>query len=133
DKGRTYDDALEEMLEILTDEGQIDEGFGQRLAEREEKGTMVFDNGVAIPHGIQTATNRMLLAIGIFEEPVKHKNHQVRIIFFMALPEESDDDDMLMIRVYDELLEISRDTDMLQAITRTQNYPELLRVLYKKA
>ena len=133
DKGRTYDDALEEMLEILTDEGQIDEGFGQRLAEREEKGTMVFDNGVAIPHGIQTATNRMLLAIGIFEEPVKHKNHQVRIIFFMALPEESDDDDMLMIRVYDELLDISRNTDMLQAITRTQNYPELLRVLYKKA
>jgi hypothetical protein len=38
-----------------------------------------------------------------------------------------------MIRVYDELLEISRDTDMLQAICRTSNYPELLRVLYKKA
>lgn len=133
EKGRSYEDALSEMVEILADEGQIDPGFGDRLAEREEKGSMVFDNGVAIPHGIQTATNRMVLAIGIFEQPVQHRGQEVRVIFFMALPEESDDDDMLMIRVYDELLEISRDTDMLQAVCRTSNYPELLRVLYKKA
>ncbi len=133
EKGRSYIDALNEMIEILTDEGQIDEGFGERLFEREEKGTMVFDNGVAIPHGIQKANDRMLLAVGIFEEATEHKGHPVRIIFFMALPEQSDADDMLMIRVYDELLEISRDTDMLDAIVRTQTWPELMRVLYKKA
>ena len=132
EKGRSYTDALDEMIEILTDEGYIDEGFGERLYEREEKGTMVFDNGVAIPHGIQTANDRMLLAMGILEEPAKYKGHEVRIIFFMALPEQSDADDMLMIRVYDELLEIARNTDMLDAIARTQNYQELLRVLYKK-
>ena len=131
EKGRSYIDALGEMIEILTDEGYIDEGFGDRLAEREEKGTMVFDNGVAIPHGIQTANDRMLLAMGIFEKTAKHKGHEVRVIFFMALPEQSDMDDMLMIRVYDELLEISRNTDMLDAISRAQNYQELLRVLYK--
>lgn len=133
EKGRSYTDALQEMLDILTDEGQIDEGFGERLFEREEKGTMVFDNGVAIPHGIQTANDRMLLAIGIFEEATEHKGHPVRIIFFMALPEQSDADDMLMIRVYDELLEISRDTALLKAIAGTQTWPELMRVLYKKA
>ena len=133
EKGRSYTDALNEMIEILTDEGQIDEGFGERLFEREEKGTMVFDNGVAIPHGIQTANDRMLLAVGIFEEPTEHKGHPVRLIFFMALPEQSDADDMLMIRVYDELLEISRDTDMIKAIAGTQTWPELMRVLYKKA
>ena len=132
EKGRSYQDALDEMVEILTDEGYIDEGFGERLTEREAKGTMVFDNGVAIPHGIQKANDRMLLAIGIFEEPVRFKGCEVRVIFFMALPEESDADDMLMIRVYDELLDISRNTDMLDAITKTQNYQELLRVLYKK-
>ena len=132
EKGRSYIDAIDEMLEILTDEGYIDEGFGERLWEREEKGTMVFDNGVAIPHGLQKANDRMLLAMGIFEEPADHKGHEVRIIFFMALPEESDMDDMLMIRVYDELLAISRNTAMLDAIAQTENYQELLRVLYKK-
>ena len=132
EKGRSYEDALEEMIEILTDEGYIDEGFGERLSEREEKGTMVYDNGVAIPHGIQTANDRMLLSMGIFEEPALFKGHEVRIIFFMALPEQSDTDDMLMIRVYDELLEIARNTDMLDAIAQAQNYQELLRVLYKK-
>ena len=43
-----------------------------------------------------------------------------------------DADDMLMIRVYDELLEISRNTAMLDAISKTRNYQELLRILYKK-
>ena len=132
EKGRSYTDALDEMVEILADEGYIDDGFGERLKEREEKGTMVFDNGVAIPHGIQTANDRMLLAMGIFEEPARHKGQDVRVIFFMALPEQSDMDDMLMIRVYDELLEISRNMEMLDAITKTGTYQELLRVLYKK-
>ena len=132
EKGRSYEDALEEMIEILTDEGYIDEEFGERLSEREEKGTMVYDNGVAIPHGIQKANDRMLLAMGIFEEPARFKGHEVRTIFFMALPEQSDTDDMLMIRVYDELLEIARNTEMLDAIAQAQNYQELLRVLYKK-
>ena len=90
EKGRSYIDALNEMIEILTDEGQIDEGFGERLFEREEKGTMVFDNGVAIPHGIQKTNDRMLLGVGIFEEATEHKGHPVRIIFFMALPEQYD-------------------------------------------
>ncbi|HAE45220.1 MAG TPA: hypothetical protein DCG37_06475 [Lachnospiraceae bacterium] len=133
EEGRSYPSALDEMIEILLDEGKIDEGFRDRLLEREEKGSMVYDNGVAIPHGIQTANDRMLLAIGIFESPAVHKEHSVRIIFFMALPETSDNDEMLMIRVYDELLEISRDESMLTAISATRTYPELMRVLYKKA
>ena len=94
---------------------------------------MVFDNGVAIPHGIQKANDRMLLAVGIFESATSYRGQAVRIIFFMGLPEVSDIDDMLMIRVYDELLEISRDADMLNAVAATRTYPELMRVLYKKA
>lgn len=133
EKGRSYEDALDEMIEILTDEGQLDEGFSARLAEREEKGSMVFDNGVAIPHSTQSASDHMVLSFGIFEKPVTHRGRSVRLIFFMALPLQSEDDEMLMIRVYDELLEISRDTQMLETISKTQNYQELLRVLYRKA
>ena len=133
EKGRSYPDALDEMIEILLDEGKIDAGFRERLMEREEKGSMVFDNGVAIPHGIQKANDRMLLAVGIFESAANYRGQSVRIIFFMGLPEVSDIDDMLMIRVYDELLEISRDADMLNAVASTRTYPELMRVLYKKA
>ena len=132
EKGRSYPDALDEMIDILLDEGKIDAGFRDRLTEREEKGSMVFDNGVAIPHGIQKANDRMLLAVGIFESAAEYRGHAVRIIFFMGLPEVSDIDDMLMIRVYDELLEISRDSDMLNAVAATRTYPELMRVLYKK-
>ena len=75
----------------------------------------------------------MLLAVGIFESAASYRGQAVRIIFFMGLPEVSDIDDMLMIRVYDELLEISRDADMLNAVASTRTYPELMRVLYKKA
>lgn len=132
EEGRSYPDALDEMIEILLDEGKIDAGFKKRLIEREEKGSMVFDNGVAIPHGIQNANDRMLLAVGIFESGAVYHGQTVRVIFFMGLPEVSDLDDMLMIRVYDELLEISRDAEMLNAVAASRTYPELMRILYKK-
>ena len=132
EKGCTYEDALEEMTGIFTDEGYVDEGFGERLAEREVKGSMVFGNGVAIPHAIQTVSTGMLLAVGILEEAAEHKGSPVRIIFYMALPETSSMDDMLMIRVYDELIEISRNEQMLDAIAKVKSYSELMRLLYKK-
>lgn len=132
EEGRSYPDALDEMIEILLDEGKIDAGFKERLMEREEKGSMVFDNGVAIPHGIQNANDRMLLAVGIFESGAVYQGQTVRVIFFMGLPAVSDLDDMLMIRVYDELLEISRDAEMLNAVAASRTYPELMRILYKK-
>lgn len=131
DDGEGYEDALKEILDILTDEGELDDSFADRLREREEKGSMVFDRGVAIPHGIQYATEQMVMAVGILKKKATYKGREVRVIFFLGLPSKSKTDDNLMIRVYDELIQIANDKEMLSQITAADSYQELLQAMYR--
>lgn len=64
--GETYGEAVERMVSSLAEQGQVDGGFAQRLREREQKGSMAFDRGVAIPHTVQKAGDRLVLAVGVF-------------------------------------------------------------------
>lgn len=131
DDGQSYEEALGEIVDILTDEGELDNSFADRLREREEKGSMVFDRGVAIPHGIQNATEQMVMAVGILKQPTVYKSREVKVIFFLGLPAKSKTDDNLMIRVYDELIQIANDKEMLSQIASADSYQELLQAMYR--
>lgn len=131
DDGQSYEEALGEIVDILTDEGELDDSFADRLREREEKGSMVFDRGVAIPHGIQNATEQMVMAVGILKQPTVYKSREVKVIFFLGLPAKSKTDDNLMIRVYDELIQIANDKEMLSQIASADSYQELLQAMYR--
>lgn len=133
DQSKSYEDAVTQMAQTLAANGQVDDGFLERLCARERKGTMVFDHAVAIPHTVQYAGDRLILAIGVFSEPIRYHDHEIRVIFLLALPEQISSDDSLLIRVYDEIISITQDTDMLDKITKADCFQALLRVLYRQA
>lgn len=125
-----YEEAVHYMVRRLVEIGQLDEGFADRLRERERKGTMVFDHSVAIPHSIQYATDRLSLSIGVFAQPVRYGDHDIQVIFLLGLPS-ADADDNLLIRVYDEIISITKDEEMLGKIAAADSFSELLRALYR--
>lgn len=131
--GAGYEEAVERMVEVLTNQGEVDEGFAERLRARERMGTMVFDHFVAIPHTIQKAGDRLVLAVGTFPEPVRYQERDVRAVFLMGLPEEDSSEDGLLIRVYEEIISITRDSGLLDKITKADNFQALLRALYRQA
>ena len=51
----SYETGLGKMVAALTEQGQLDEGFAERLREREKLGSMAFDHDIAIPHVVQYA------------------------------------------------------------------------------
>lgn len=128
----SYRDAVEQMVSALKEQGRVDEGFSKRLEEREEKGTMVFDHAIAIPHSIQHASDRLVLAIGVSDEPIHSGEHDIRIIFLLGLPEKVDSDDGLLIRLYDEMISISQDMALLDKIARSDSFYALLRAMYRQ-
>lgn len=130
-KEHEYQRAIDTMVSSLTQSGQVDEGYAERLRERERKGTMVFDHSVAIPHSIQYASDKLMLAVGVFSEAVQYKNYDIRIIFMIGLPAQVKADDNLLIRVYDEIISITKDEDLLNKIASADSFPELLRVVYR--
>lgn len=130
-KETDYPSALEHMVSSLTQSGQVDDRFAQRLQEREKKGTMVFDHAVAIPHSVQYASDKLMLSIGVFPEAVQYGDHEIRVIFLIGLPSQVEAEDNLLIRVYDEIIQIAKDEEMLDKIASADSFSALLRVLYR--
>lgn len=128
-----YETAVEQMADCLRQQGRVDDGFAERLREREEKGTMVFDHAIAIPHSIQYASDRLALSIGVSDKPILSGEHGIRIIFLLGLPEKEDFDDGLLIRLYDEMISISQDSNLLEKIAKADSFYALLKAMYRQA
>lgn len=128
----SYEDAVEQMAVSLKEQGRVDDGFSDRLKEREEKGTMVFDHAIAIPHSIQYASDKLALAIGVSDKPIHSGENGIRLIFLLGLPEKVDSDDGLLIRLYDEMISISQDMALLDKIAKSDSFYALLRAMYRQ-
>ncbi len=128
----SYDEALALMADNLADQGYVDDGFLLRLKEREEKGTMVFDRSIAIPHTVHYAGDKLVMAIGVCETGVRHEDQDIPIIILLGFPEETGKNDQLLIRIYDEIITIAQDEDLMKKIAKAKTFNDLLRVLYKQ-
>lgn len=131
--GESYEEAVERMVASLVRQGEVDEGFARRLREREKMGTMAFDHAVAIPHTVQKSGDRLVLAVGTFPRPARYQGRDIRLIFLMALPERITSEDGLLIRVYEEIISLTRDGALLDKITGAEDFQALLRALYRQA
>lgn len=131
--GEGYEEAVERMVSALTEQGQVDEGFAERLRERERMGTMAFDRAVAIPHTVQRAGDRLVLAVGVFPQPVRYRDREIRLVFLLGLPEEVGAEDSILIRVYEEIISVAKDSGLMEKITHAADFQALLRALYKQA
>lgn len=130
-KETDYPSAVAHMVSSLTESGQVDDRFAQRLEEREKKGTMVFDHAVAIPHSVQYASDKLMLSIGVLPQAIHDGDHEIRVIFLIGLPPQVEAEDNLLIRVYDEMIQIAKDEEMLDKIASADSFSALLRVLYR--
>lgn len=128
----SYDEAVDRMVSSLTESGQLDRGFAERLRERERKGTMVFDHSIAIPHSVQYAGDKLVLAIGVFPQPLHYRDHGLRVIFLLGLPQKVAAEDSFLIRVYDEIMTIAQDDGLLGKIAAADSFSALLRALYRQ-
>ena len=128
----TYDQALERMANALIAQGQVDPAFLSRLRAREQIGSTVFDNQVAIPHTLQRAGDRLVLAVGVCPRSVRQGEREVRTIFLMGLPEDAGRD-TLLVRIYEEIISITNDKPLLDNIANADSFQALLRALYRQA
>ena len=133
DASDSYETGLGKMVTALTGQGQLDEGFPERLREREKLGAMAFDHDVAIPHTIQYAGPRLVLAIGMFPKAVSYGGQDIRVIFLMGVPETTDSDDGMLVRVYEEIISVAQEAELLEKVANAKDFQSLLRALYRQA
>lgn len=134
DSAKSYMENTNSMIETLTKEGLFDEGFWERIKCREEKTSMVFDQFIAFPHSVNYGCEKLVLALGVLPIPIyenkENVKKEIKLIFLMGLPE-SNTDDMLLVRIYDEIIEIAHNSELVEEISKVKSYKQLTRSFIK--
>ena len=66
----------------------IDEGFRNRIIDREKKQSTIFGGGIAFPHTINQGYAKTILMFGKLEEPYQKGDDWIEFIFLVAIPSE---------------------------------------------
>lgn len=125
DQESSYDENVDRMARALTNQGELDAGFAQRVREREKYSTMVLDQNIAFPH-TKNMLPKLTLAMGVFPDMLKDDKYgNVRIIILLGIPE-SMEDDTVLVRLYDDILSIGKKPDVIPKIQKMESYREFL-------
>lgn len=132
DDKRSYLENVGMMLEALASQNLLDDEFPSRLAEREKQGTMIYENGVAFLHTANKGIDAPVLALGVLRKPVYPDGREVKIIFLLGIQEDIGASDTLVIRIYEEIIRISRSPQIIEKLSQVRNYDECLGVIQRE-
>ena len=133
DKNYSYSENVNMMIDILENEGHLDSGFKERIRKREEKSSMIFEDTVAFPHTINYASKNIELALGVVPENMSDKKEKdIKLVFLLGLPED-DGDDTVLVKIYDEIIKIASDKELVEEISKIENYKDLLMYFVKSS
>lgn len=125
DQESSYDENVDWMARALTNQGELDAGFAQRVREREKYSTMVLDQNIAFPH-TKNMLSKLTLAMGVFPDMLKDDKYgNIRIIILLGIPE-SMEDDTVLVRLYDDILSIGKKPDVIPKVQKMESYREFL-------
>lgn len=132
DSELSYKENLDYMIDTLYSRGYVDDGFKERIRRREEKSTMDFNEVMTFPHTINYENDQIVISLGIFQEEIKKKeSYKTKIVFLVGLPEKTNDD-IILVKLYDEIIAIANDKNAVDAISKVRNYKELILYFTKE-
>ncbi|MFD4819616.1 BglG family transcription antiterminator [Peribacillus butanolivorans] len=129
DSKKSYHENVNGMIDDFLKKGYLDDGFKERLLEREAKGSMVFDQYIALPHTINHASKKIELAVGVFPEKVLADGKEIKLVFLLGIPKQSDYDASLLVKIYDEIIRIASDKKLVDQLACSISYEELSKYL----
>lgn len=131
DSDKSYMQNVDYMIDKLYDLAYVDEEFKERIHIRESKSTMIFDEYIALPHAMNKGFDKIVFAIGVFSEKNK-KNDNLKVVFLLAIPDDDQKDDNILVKIYDEIIAISKNRQIIDNISKVKNYKELLLYFIKQ-
>ena len=130
DSEKGYQQNVYEMVDQLIHNNYLDEGFKDRLKKRAEKGSMIYDRFISLPHTFNYQSDHIELAIGVFPERVEADGKEIGLVFLLGLPEKhSVSMEYQLVKVYEEFIKIGNNDKLVSKLTRSTNYLEVMSYL----
>ena len=132
DDNKSYIENTCDMIDSLCEDGLVDKDFKSRILKREEKSTMIFDKSIAFPHAINMSDDRLVISIGVSEKGLLgDEGSSIKIIFLLGLPVSENQDDTVLVRIYDEIISIAQDENIIKELSKATDLKSIVKSFIK--
>lgn len=125
----SFIESLEYMLESLVAENLVSYDYKLSVLEREKKATTAFGGYIALPHAVDENANEAMISYGVLKNPVQVDGKEVGLIILMVIPSESKNNQDLIVKTYQDIIDLSRDKKKVQKLIKTKTYDEFVEIL----
>jgi lichenan operon transcriptional antiterminator len=125
----TPEEIISYMAERCLEQGKVDEGFRERLLERERLSPTSFDNLIALPHTINYKSDEIQIAIGVLENTVKWNQKPIKLVFMVIVPNEIVEDANLFIKVYQDILKVGQNKKLIYKMSKSRSFDDFISLL----
>ncbi len=116
------EEVIDKMAELLEEKGFVNNKFMLNLYKRESMGNVVFNNEVAIPHGLPENVIKPAIIMAKLNKPIQWNNeNMVDIVFMLALKEDNRQE-------IKKLFHMIREEDLVKNIRLAQSEKEIVRM-----
>ncbi|WP_276974232.1 BglG family transcription antiterminator [Dielma fastidiosa] len=120
------EEALQILIQKVSDHVSIPDNFYQLVLEREEFASTELNNLVAIPHPNCAVTNSTFIATGILKKPIIWNSKSVQIIFLIAIMPNNKQD---LRDFYEGVVDFATKEKNTTELLHKQTYDNLMNLL----
>ena len=131
-KGNSLMENIECMLDNLIKEDIVSSDFKKRVIEREKKAGTAFGGYIALPHAVDEKVNEVIVSYGILNKLIEADGKEVGLIILMAIPSENKNSQDMIVKTYEEIINLSSNKKLVQNLIKTKKYEEFEKVLRRR-
>ncbi|CDH89354.1 putative transmembrane PTS [Clostridium botulinum B str. Eklund 17B (NRP)] len=125
-------DNLEYMLDSLIKSNIVSNEYKERVIAREQKAGTAFGGYIALPHAVDEKVNNVIVSYGILDKLIMVDGKEVGLIILLVIPSESQNSQDIIVKTYQEIIDLSSDKKIVQKLIKSKNYKEFKEVLGRR-
>ncbi|WP_252229806.1 PRD domain-containing protein [Clostridium sp. ZBS15] len=125
-------DNLEDMLDSLIKSNIVSNEYKKRVIAREKKAGTAFGGNIALPHAVDEKVNSVIVSYGILDKLLVVDGKEVGLIILLVIPSESQNSQDIIVKTYQEIIDLSSDKKIVQKLIKSKNYKEFKEVLGRR-
>lgn len=125
-------DNLEYMLDSLIKSNIVSNEYKERVIAREKKAGTAFGGYIALPHAVDEKVNNVIVSYGILDKLIMVDGKEVGLIILLVIPSESQNSQDIIVKTYQEIIDLSSDKKIVQKLIKSKNYKEFKEVLGRR-
>ncbi|GFZ32381.1 transcription antitermination protein BlgG [Clostridium zeae] len=131
-KENTLIENIQVMLDRLIERSIVSNDFKKRVIEREKKAGTAFGGYIALPHAVDEIVNEVVVSYGILDRLILVDGKEVGLIILMAIPTEDKNRTEMIVKTYEEIINLSNNKKIVHNLIKTNNYNEFEEVFRRR-